>query len=352
MEINKKNSERLTIELLSWFENHRRDLPWRREPRNPYHVWISEIMLQQTQVQTVIGYYNRWIDRFPDIFSLSRAPLDAVLKAWEGLGYYQRARNLHKTARYVVSEYDAKLPSSSKELQKLPGIGPYTAAAIASLAFGENVIAVDGNIRRVVSRLHAVKDQMTLKMAERLLAPLFTSGKAGRVNEALMELGALCCTPVSPECETCPLMPECTAVRKGNPENFPGTKKRKRPPHIRRKGLLLFQEGRLYLTRRPHEGMLGGLWGIPLIEDPHGLTVPSIEATLKDVSHTYTHFRITVTPLVVRGGKPPPWGTEKGCFVPLMEIPRLALSTLDHKILKQWDIYRKQRSQTVQREIA
>ena len=331
-----------TRRLLGWFEVNRRDLPWRREPRDPYHVWISEVMLQQTQVRTVIGYFNRWIGRFPDIPTLAAASLDTVLKAWEGLGYYSRARNLHRAAGIVVGEHGGRLPRRAVELQKLPGIGPYTAAAIASLAFGEDVIAVDGNIRRVVSRLFAIKNELTRKDAECLLDPFYAPGEAGRVNEALMELGALCCTPGTPPCGKCPLRPVCEAYLQGNPGDFPVTKKKKSPPHVSRRGVLLLKENSLYLTRRPEGGMLGGLWGIPLIEgEVPG--VPPVEAVLEDVSHAYTHFRITVTPCVVSDGGAKSYAVEGGQFIPLEEIPQLALSVLDHKILERLKDYREGR---------
>ena len=317
--------------LLTWFAAHRRRLPWRREPRDPYHVWVSEVMLQQTQVRTVIDYFNRWMDRFPSIPALAEAPLEAVLKAWEGLGYYSRARNLHKAARILVADFDGKLPRSARELQRLPGIGPYTAAAIASLAFGEDRVAVDGNIRRVASRLFAVKEDLPRKEVERLLAPLFPRGKAGRVNEALMELGALCCVPGSPRCDTCPLNAFCAAYRIGNPSEYPAPKKRKPLPRVKRTGLLILRGHDVYLIRRSESEMLGGLWGVPLVEAEclSGTVVNS----LKEVSHAYTHFRITVTPVMVEEGVWMPGGEREGRFFKFEEISRVPLSALDHKIL-------------------
>ena len=332
--------------LLKWFEKNRRDLPWRKEPRDPYHVWISEVMLQQTQVGTVINYFNRWITQFPHIRALAEASLDTVLKAWEGLGYYTRARNLHRAARVIVENHDGVLPRNAKELQRLPGIGPYTSAAIASLAFGENVISVDGNIRRVVSRLFTSEKEVTQREAETLLKPYYAPGRAGRMNEALMELGALYCSPKKPHCVLCPLLTFCGAFREGNPENFPKPKKRKVKPHVKRKGLLLFKdEYLLYLIRRPEEGMLGGLWGIPLLEGNEVLRDASVETTLQEVSQGYTHFRITVTPLVVRDGGKRDYGAETGRFFPLTEVRHLALSALDHKILNQVETYCKSRAE-------
>ncbi len=339
MKTDKTVPEQPAKALLAWFSANRRDLPWREEPRNPYHAWISEIMLQQTQVQTVIGYFNRWMDQFPSIPDLAKAPLDAVLKAWEGLGYYSRARNLHKTACLLMETYDGKLPRRSKELLKLPGIGPYTAAAIASLAFGEDVVAVDGNIWRIVARVFTLKNGVTQKEAARLLVPHYPPGAAGRINEALMELGALCCTPAKPSCEVCPLRTICQGLQTGHPEDFPQTRKKKLPPRVRRVGLLILKEKGLYLIRHPEEGMLGGLWGIPLVEGKETPAESTIEASLGNVSHIYTHFRIDVTPLVVREGPEGIDNGSEGRFVPFDEISRLALSTLDHKILKRLKIY-------------
>ncbi len=330
-------------ELLRWFKVNRRDLPWRNEPRNPYHVWVSEVMLQQTQVGTVIGYFKRWMEIFPDVSTLTAAPLDAVLKAWEGLGYYSRARNLHKAARVVVEEYGGRLPRTARALQRLPGIGFYTAAAIASIAFGEDVIAVDGNIRRVASRLFAVKKAMTRGEVEKNLQILFEPGKAGTLNEALMELGALCCSPSNPSCDECPFQPFCRAYRTGSPGNFPTRKEKKRIPHVKRNGLLILGEGdSVFLHRRPENVMLGGLWGVPLLAEGDESSAAGAEAILEDVSHVYTHFRITVTPLVVRE-EDAPWDLTKGSFVSSAEIPRLALSTLDHKILRRLEAHRPNR---------
>ena len=319
--------------LLGWFDKNRRDLPWRKEPRDPYRVWVSEIMLQQTQVRTVIDYFNRWIDRFPDVFALAGAPLDRVLKAWEGLGYYSRARNLHKAARLIVTDYDGSLPRTAKGLQGLPGIGPYTAAAIASFCFDEQVMAVDGNVRRVTARLFAIEGDVTRGVARRLLKPFYQSDQAGRVNEALMELGALCCTPGQPACGDCPFRSSCRAFREGTPGNYPVSKRKRKPPHVRRQGVLILRGDSLYLTRRPEKGMLGGLWGIPLLEGEDKLSSLSGGVFLNDVSHSYTHFRITVTPVVVKEGAVK-YVPGNGRFVPFDEISRLALSTLDHKILE------------------
>ena len=319
----------MTGELLRWFHQHKRDLPWRRE-RTPYRVWVSEVMLQQTQVATVIPYFERWLTRFPDVSALAEAPLDDVLKMWEGLGYYRRARLLHAGAQEVVENYGGRLPERYKALQGLPGIGTYTAAAIASLAFNEDVLAVDGNVKRVASRLFTLSGIVTEKRAKEKLLPHLPIGQAGAFNEALMELGATICTPKNPMCETCPVSQNCAAFQRGQVASFPQPKEKKKVPHLKRYALICQKNDSLYLRQRGENEMLGGLWGFPLVED-----VPAGKR-LRAVQHAYTHFKITVTPVLVDDI---PQDSEE---VPLTRIPELALSKLDHKILvatfKQTDV--------------
>src|SRR5438045_2904526 len=194
----------LADRLLSWFATARRDLPWRKEPRDPYRVWVSEVMLQQTRVEVVIPYYHRFLRRFPTLASLAAAPLDEVLALWSGLGYYARARNLHRAAQAC----GGRLPETADGLRALPGFGPYTAAAVASLAFGEDVALVDGNVARVLSRLFAIREDARARAWE-IAARLLPRGRAGAFNEALMELGATVCTPRTPDCPRCPLQRMC-----------------------------------------------------------------------------------------------------------------------------------------------
>ena len=201
--------------LLRWATKNLRDLPWRVEPRDPYRVWVSEIMLQQTQVVTVIPYFRRFTERFPTVQALAAAPLDDVLKLWEGLGYYARARNLHRAARKVVAEFEGRLPDTVEELSQLPGIGRYTLGAIASIAFGRDAPVVDGNVKRVLCRVYAIRGDARRPAVQKKLWALaeanLPKGKAGRWNEAMMELGATVCTPRSPRCDECPLAGVCRA---------------------------------------------------------------------------------------------------------------------------------------------
>jgi A/G-specific adenine glycosylase len=240
--------------LLAWYRTHRRDLPWRRT-RDPYAIWVSEIMLQQTRVATAIPYYERFLARFPDVHALARARVDDVLALWSGLGYYRRARHLHAAARLLAR---AGFPGTEGEWRALPGIGPYAAAAIASIAFGARAAAVDGNVVRVVSRLHALRDARGVRaLAERWLSPR----APGDHNQAVMELGATVCTPRAPACPRCPLQSHCAG--KVAPLRYPAP--RRRPPAVeeRLSVALIARGGRLQLRRRPGHGLLAGMWELP-----------------------------------------------------------------------------------------
>ena len=310
--------------LLSWFAAEARSLPW-RTARTPYRVWVSEAMLQQTRVRTVIPYFSRWLGRFPTAEVLAAAPLADVLKAWEGLGYYRRARLLHEGARVVVTEHRGRLPETYTDLLKLPGFGPYTAAAVASIAFGESVLAVDGNVKRVASRLYRLPGEVRALEVETRLNPHLPGRDAGTFNEALMDLGATVCTPRGPRCEVCPVSGFCEAFRAGEVARFPEPKKRKAVPEIRRYALVCRTESALWLRKRAETEMLGGLWGFVLSEtEPEGVQ-------LEPVRHVYTHFKLTATPVLVKN---PP---AEGRWLERSALSALALSKLDHKILATLD---------------
>ena len=310
----------LAENLLAWFAARQRPLPW-RDLRTPYRVWVSETMLQQTQVATVVPYFERWLRRFPTLGALAAAPLEDVLKAWEGLGYYRRARLLHAGAQRVAQVYGGALPETYDELLRLPGIGPYTAAAIASLAFGEAVLAVDGNVKRVASRLFCLTGEPAPRTVKVKLEPHLPPTQAGAFNEALMELGATVCTPRSPRCSECPVSGHCSAFQTGRVGEFPHPKPRKQLPHHRRFALVYQREGKLWLRQRAENEMLGGLWGFVLSDSaPQG-------QQLEPVQHAYTHFKVTATPVLVT--TPPAAGT----WIELSRLPALALSKLDYKIL-------------------
>ena len=312
----------VTNKLLEWFSQYKRALPW-REARSAYRVWISEIMLQQTQVKTVIPYFERWLTRFPTVQDVANAPLDDVLKHWEGLGYYRRAKNLHKSAQIITREHNGVVPADYATLLTLPGIGSYTAAAIASFVTNEAVIAVDGNVKRVAARLFMLRGNVSEKKVKEKLELLLPRDKAGVFNEALIELGALVCTPLAPDCSVCPLSAKCMAFQAGRVPEFPEKVPRKRVPHVARFALVDVREDAVFLRQRAEDEMLGGLWGFVLVDK-----APAPAQRLTEVKHAYTHFRLTVTPVITRVTA----GID-GQYVPVTALAGLALSTLDRKVL-------------------
>jgi A/G-specific adenine glycosylase len=298
--------------LLIWYNFNARDLPWRGHS-DPYAVWVSEIMLQQTQVEAVIPYFERWMQRFPTIAALAATDQQDVLAAWEGLGYYSRARNLHRAAQVVVSQHAGELPGDVVALRRLPGVGRYTAGAIASLAFGLDEPALDGNIRRVLARLFDVDVPARSAEGERRLWELATKhlppGWAAAYNQALMDLGATICTPRLPDCPRCPLAEDCRARLLGLQEQRPVRGDKRRQPHYIVTAAVIHKRGRVLIAQRPAHGLLGGLWEFPggklqpgedlasclqreILEE---LGVPvSIGRQLGVYRHAYTHFRVTL----------------------------------------------------------
>ncbi len=298
----------LAPRILIWYHEHKRILPWRDHP-DPYAVWISEIMLQQTRVDTVIAYFKKWMKSFPSIESLARANEQDVLKLWEGLGYYSRARNLHKAAKILLAEYDAKLPESAKALEKLPGIGRYTAAAISSMAFGHDVAALDGNIRRVYARVFNVEEPLGTKDAEKILwgiaEDILPEAEAGDYNQALMDLGATICTPRNSKCESCPIKIDCESYQLGIQDMRPVRKVKKAVPHYVHAGAVIVEDKKVLLAQRPKNGLLGGMWEFPngrvnrdpaeelasLIEEGYQAKI-QVGNPLGEIDHAYTHFKI------------------------------------------------------------
>ncbi|HEY3368470.1 MAG TPA: A/G-specific adenine glycosylase [Symbiobacteriaceae bacterium] len=294
--------------LLNWFATHQRDLPWRRS-RDPYHIWVSEVMLQQTRVETVIPYYQRWLAQFPTLASLAAAPDEQVLKAWEGLGYYSRARNLHQAARDVAARYGGEVPDDPEAIAELKGVGSYTAGAVLSMAFNRPVAAVDGNVMRVLSRLYLISDDIaqpaTRQAMEVLARALIPPGQAGAFNQALMELGALVCTPANPACLACPVAEFCRARAEGRQGELPVKAKAKAPRPVDIVAAVIRHKGRVMLVRRPPDGLLGGLWEFPggerqpdlsweqavhaVIREKYGLFL-ALESRLGQVRHVFTHL--------------------------------------------------------------
>lgn len=267
-------------ELLDWYVRSKRDLPWRRH-RDPYYIWVSEIMLQQTRVDTVIPYFNRFIEKFPTVESLADAPEDEVLKCWEGLGYYSRARNLQFAARQVKEQYGGIIPSGREEVAGLKGVGPYTAGAIRSIAFNLPAPAVDGNVMRVLSRFFLIEEDImkgsTRSHMEDLVVKLIPEGRASDFNQGLMELGALVCTPKSPKCLTCPVMEHCSGRIAGKEDSLPVKTKAKPPrPEYRLAAIVEgtgSYAGKVLIRKRPAAGLLAGMWELPHVaESPTGGT--------------------------------------------------------------------------------
>ncbi|THF72657.1 A/G-specific adenine glycosylase [Cohnella fermenti] len=260
-------------ELTAWYRRGNRDLPWRRS-KNPYYIWVSEIMLQQTRVDTVIPYFNRFIERFPTVSDLAEAPEEDVLKLWEGLGYYSRARNLQAAARDVAEKYGGTIPADKEAVSGMKGVGPYTSGAILSIAFNIPEPAVDGNVMRVLSRYFCLEEDIAKPAArvaiEGLARKLIPPGAAGDFNQALMELGALVCTPRSPHCLPCPVMEHCEARLTGRQDELPIKTKAKKPkPQHRLAVLIEDEQGRVLARQRPEQGLLARLWELPHIEAPY-----------------------------------------------------------------------------------
>ena len=300
--------------LITWHARHgRHDLPWQREP-TPYRVWVSEIMLQQTQVATVISYFDRFMQRFPDIESLAAAPLDEVLHLWSGLGYYSRARNLHRSAQRVISEHGGELPAEVAALAELPGIGRSTAAAISALAMGRRASILDGNVKRVLARYFAIDGALGDSVTERELwdrAEQCTPQSDFAVyTQAIMDFGATMCTRHDPLCMHCPLREDCAARRLGRVDQLPAPRERRTRP-TRRVFMLLAvdSDGQVLLQRRPPHGIWGGLWTPPEFKDQEaatqfcatelGAAQPGLQP-LPGLRHAFTHFELEITPLRTR----------------------------------------------------
>ncbi|MDR5694656.1 MAG: A/G-specific adenine glycosylase [Armatimonadota bacterium] len=306
-----RSKSSLTQVLLSWYSQNGRQLPWRKT-KDPYAIWISEIMLQQTRAEVVIPYYERFLQAFPTVQALAQAPLDTVLRLWEGLGYYSRARNLHRAAKHIV-RHGGTFPRDAKEWKELPGIGPYTAAALAAIVNGQDAIALDANLLRVGARLFGergiVTSPVVRKRIERRFLELLPPGKAGTFNQALMDLGATVCLPRNPQCEACPLRRFCVAQATGQQEKIPVRARRRVRPHKQFIAAVLQDErGRLLLVRQADRGIWGGLWTLPYVEARSWREArPKLEAITGtrmkrtagrspySITHTFTHFTATYT---------------------------------------------------------
>ena len=306
----KKDNRLFQQRLLHWYSRNQRKLPW-RETKDPYKIWVSEIMLQQTTVQTVIPYYRKWFQLFPDIKSLSQAPLQMVLKAWEGLGYYQRAKNLYRASQIIMEKHKGLIPETYKSLRNLPGFGPYTTAAVLSFAFSKPYPVLDVNVRRVLMRLKGLQQEANPsvdKILKPFLLSLFLPRKSSLFNQAFMELGALVCRPQNPSCLLCPFQEFCQAYQEGTQEIIPRPKKINFHKIEAVLGIIK-QNNRFLIQKRPSKGLMADLWEFPggkikrgetpaqalyrEIKEELGLKVKE-KKILTQVTHSYTQFRVTL----------------------------------------------------------
>jgi A/G-specific adenine glycosylase len=343
---------RLSSRLLGWYGQHARALPW-RDRRDPYRIWISEIMLQQTRVEAVIPYFERWIRRFPTVRALAASSERDVLAAWEGLGYYARARNLRSASRRLLHDFDGRLPADLNALRSLPGIGRYTAGAIASIAFGIDAPALDGNIRRVLARVFNVGARADSAAGRAKLWHLaevhLPKGRAGDYNQALMDLGATVCLPRQPRCPTCPVRGMCEARKLGTVNRRPVMRTKKPPPLYLLGAAVVTRRGRVLLAQRAPGGLLGGMWEFPnvrlgrrassgrrirpplesALERAYGLKV-RLDGTLCVIQHAYTHFRVSVEAhaceLISASQSP------RVRWVKITELPRYPMGKVDRRI--------------------
>jgi A/G-specific adenine glycosylase len=349
-----RRKERFRHPLLVWFQRNARELPWRRT-RDPYRVWLSEILLQQTRLQTALPYYERFVAAFPTVHALAAAKEEHVLKLWEGLGYYTRARNLHRAAKRIVHDLGGHFPTTADEWQKIPGVGRYTACAIASIVFGECVPVVDGNVKRVLSRVFDIRqcidDAKTQRLLWTIAMKLVPRKSPGDFNQALMELGSRVCTPRAPRCIECPLRRICDARSAGRQELLPIRRQKSPLPHYNVVAAAIRKNGRYLFGRRPPRGLLGGLWEFPggkvkpgesrraalkrEMKEELGTEV-SVGPLLASVKHAYSHFRVTLHVYLCEHtkGQPRSLSHTQLRWIPKSYFARYAFPSATRKVLE------------------
>ncbi|MCD6046111.1 MAG: / specific adenine glycosylase [Gammaproteobacteria bacterium] len=341
-----------STKLLHWFDQFgRHDLPWQKQ-KTAYRVWLSEIMLQQTQVKTVIDYFHRFITRFPNIKTLATADIDAVLQLWAGLGYYARARNLHRAAQIIYQDYNGRFPRTVEELQQLPGIGRSTAGAIIAIAFGNKAVILDGNVKRVLSRVHAVSgsptDKTVMDTLWAIAEKLTPSERVGDYTQAIMDLGATLCTRQQPRCGECPLQSLCKAHRLNRVLDFPAKKAKKEKPK-RDVHLILLENNlqQIFLHKRPDSGIWGGLWCLPEVMEKeavlpwctqHHIKKYTVQPSLAPIKHVLTHFalQIHIHPVKCVVGKPHPDRATLGTWTALSTLTSLGFPAPIQKLFKRY----------------
>jgi A/G-specific adenine glycosylase len=338
--------------LLDWYGRNARDLPWRRT-RDPYAIWVAEIMLQQTRVETVLPYYRRWMDRFPDPGALAGAGSDEVLSAWEGLGYYRRAHLLQRAAQRIMTNHNGEVPRRPEDLRSLPGVGRYTAAAVGAIAFDQDVVALDGNLRRVLARLLDLDLDPRSPEGEARLMEYATSqlpkGQASAFNQAFMDLGATICIPRGPACEACPISAHCRAFAVGTQAERPVRARRPPIPSVRRACAVLERRGAVLLRRRPEGGLLGGLWEFPGVDLDDGQDLDQgLRQGLKQMlgvdveigrsiglyRHSYTHFHVAAEAFRCNwdAGEPGSVGDAPLRWVPIARLEEKPMGKIDRSI--------------------
>lgn len=344
---------RLRRALLNWFRKSARDLPWRRT-RDPYRIWLSEVLLQQTRIETGLPYYQRFVAAFPSVEDLAAAPMDRVLKLWEGLGYYRRARNLHQAARIIANDLGGRFPETTEGLLRLPGVGRYTAGAVASIAFGQRAATVDGNTKRVLARLFTLAaDVDSAAMTNRcwsLAEALVPPRNPGQFNQALMEVGARVCTPVNPQCAACPVRRQCRAYAEGRQHTLPRRRRKRDVPHFEVVAAAIRRNGRYLLCQRPAAGMLAGLWEFPggrvegkeshrralarHVKQQLGISL-RVGPPVGSVDHAFSHRTITLHLYRCEcdSSRPRPSHHARVRWIPWAHFNRYALATADRKLL-------------------
>ena len=351
--MNTAEIESLRKELLKWYQAHHRDLPWRRS-NNPYRIWVSEVMLQQTQVRTVLDYYRRFITKFPNIKRLAESDMEAVLKAWEGMGYYARARNLHRAANIVLQDYGGRIPQQWEAFHSLPGVGDYIAAAVLSIAFNQPHAVVDGNVKRLLARLFRIHAPVNRTGSHRRFkeaaGKLLDCRQPGNFNQAMMELGAVICKPRNPLCDFCPINEHCRAFATRQVAAFPKRQKTKATPQYHIAVGVIFKNERVLITRRKTEGLLGGLWEFPGGKIKDGESAQSacireikeevnldvqIERHLTTVKHAYTHFKIVMEVFCCRyhSGRVKLKGPVDFCWIGFDEFKNHPFPRANHKFI-------------------
>lgn len=346
------NKEAFRSDLLSWYEDNKRDLPW-RNTGDPYAIWISEIMLQQTRVEQALPYFYQFMDRFPTVYKLAEADQQEVLKVWEGLGYYSRARNMHHASKTVVKNFDGKIPDNLKDLKKLKGIGPYTAAAVSSIAFGKSHAVVDGNVIRVLSRYFGIEENVrntaTKNNIRDFADELIDPGRPGDFNQALMELGATVCTPKNPDCTDCPINSDCIAFNTMKTDTIPYKSAAKKRPHHQIGVGIIQKDNKVLIALRPEDAMLGGLWEFPggkqkkdekiektvarELKEELGVEVKILTPFMK-LDHSYSHFKITLHAFLCSlvSGEPEPKNSQEIKWIDIEELKQFPFPKANRKL--------------------